>query len=127
MALHYADVAFWPAHDMLVDAYALQHSRGPDPRARRSAVLHLVALYAQCELGLPHDRIIALRRVVAAEGIDDELSPWPMASVVISMVATGEGPKAHLASVEEFGRGVSRDWREHHAFADGVCQRFLSP
>ena len=111
---------------MLTDAYALQHSQGADPRARRSAVLHLVALYAQCALDLPHDRIVPLRRVIAAERIEDGLSPWPKASVSIRDVATGDGPEAHLISVRAFGRGVVADWRDHHAFAKNLCRRFLN-
>ena len=125
MALHYGDRAYWPAHQMLTDAYALQHSQGPDPRARRSAVLHLVALYAQCALALPHDRIVPLRRAIAAQRIETELSPWPSASLSIRDVATQDGPEAHLTSVLAFGKAVTADWRAHHAFAETLCRRFL--
>ncbi len=125
LALHYSDVAYWPAHQMLTDAYALQHSQGPDPRARRSAILHLTALYAQCALELPHGRIVPLRRALAAARIDDALSIWPRASVSIRDVATGDGPEAHLSSVVTYGKAVAADWHAHHAFADELCRRFL--
>ncbi len=137
MALHYSDPRFWPAHQMLTDAYALQHSQGPDPRARRSAVLHLVALHAQCARDLPHDRVVALRQAIAAERLASErfaaerfgepFSPWPRASVTIRDVSTEDGPGAHLESVLAFGRDVHADWRPHHDFAEGLCARFLDP
>ena len=126
MALHYGDRAYWPAHQMLTDAYALQHSQGPDPRARRSAVLHLVALYAQCALELPHERIVPLRRAIAAQRIETELRPWPRARLSIRDVVTGDGPQAHLDSVRAFGKGVAADWQAHHAFADALCRQVLA-
>lgn len=117
MVLHYSDVTYWPAHQVLTDAYALQHSSGDDPRARRSAALHLVALFAQCQLGLPHDRIAALRKAIAAESIQYTFRPWPAATASIRHVVLDQGPRRHLESAAAFGRAVLADWRDHHAFA----------
>ncbi len=125
LALHYEDIAYWRAHQILTDAYCLQHSAGDDPRARRSAVLHFVALYAQCNLDLPEDRVVELRRAVAARRLDTAFESWPRPTTSILAVDITHGPVAHLETANVYGRAVCEDWRHHHAMARRLCDTLL--
>lgn len=125
MALHYSDIAYWPAHQVLTDAYALQHSHGKNTRAQRSASLHLIALYAQCELGFPNELVVDLRRAVAAERVQLNFEDWPIATVSIRDVDVAEGPQRHVDSAHDFGRRVCRDWQAHHPAAQAFCRKHL--
>jgi Family of unknown function (DUF5946) len=109
MALHYQDRAFWPAHGLLVDAYMVQHSTGDDPRARRSAVIHLAALHALLALRWPEPRVIALRGRLAKSSLP-EPPPRRRPSRTIADVATDAGPERHLASVMTYAHAVLTDY-----------------
>ena len=127
LALHYGDATYWPAHQILTDAYALQHSARDDPRARRSAVLHLVALYAQCELNLPREHVVDIRRAMAAKKIEIGFENWPAPTTSINQVDITHGPDAHLESAYDYGRTVCNDWHAHHGVAQRFCDSLLGP
>ncbi len=120
LALHYSDYRYWPAHQLLTDAYSLQHSRGEDPRAARSAMVHLGALFAQIELGQAEARIIALRRTLTELPFAELPEPWPMATISIADVDLSD-PEAHRLSVDALARTVLTDWSDFHSFAAWLC------
>ncbi|MEM8575749.1 MAG: DUF5946 family protein [Pseudomonadota bacterium] len=121
LALHYSDHRYWPAHQLLTDAYSLQHSRGSDHRALRSAHVHLGALYAQLRLGQPEARVIAIRRALSECDFQELSYAWRAPSASIADVDLSE-PRAHLATVERFARAVLSDWSEHHDLARKLCE-----
>lgn len=117
LSLHYSNALHWPAHQRLTDAYTLQHSDGDDRRARRSAVVHLVALAYQVESDVADSDVVAVRRGVAKTATLPILKPPRMYSSTIVDVSPTEVPGAHYASVENFAGAVWEDWKEHHAIA----------
>ncbi|MCB1348185.1 MAG: hypothetical protein KDK11_05915 [Maritimibacter sp.] len=120
LALHFSDYRFWPAHQLLTDAYVLQHSRGQDPRAVRSAHIHLAALYSQIGLGQPETRVVALRQALAGGDFQKPQPRWPRASVTMADVDL-TSPARHLASVRAFAQAVLTDWKDHHELAARLC------
>ncbi|MBO6923107.1 MAG: hypothetical protein JJ859_12890 [Roseicyclus sp.] len=121
LALQYSDHRYWPAHQLLTDAYSLQHSLGDDLRARRSARIHLAALYAQIHLGQSEARLVALRKALSDPSLADLPTVWPVPSVSIAEIDISE-PARHLHSVERFARAVLSDWSDHHSIAAQLCK-----
>lgn len=118
MELHYSDAAYWPAHQLLTDAYCLQHSIGDDRRARRSAGLHLAALVYQIDMadGQAQDAV-KLRQALARRESFPAFDPFPQARHTIADVDVEHGPQAHMESVRAFARGVHADWAAYHETA----------
>lgn len=119
LALHYSDHRYWPAHQLLADAYYLQHSRGDDRRAIRSAHVHLAALFAQVVLCQSEARVVALRRTLSGRDFQ-WLRSWPVPSVSIEDVDLSE-PGQHLLSVEEYAHAVLSDWSCFEERAKRLC------
>lgn len=121
LALHFSDQRYWPAHQLLTNAYSLQHSRGGDRRALRSVHVHLSALYAQICLRQPEARVIAMRRALSEFDFHESPPTWPAPSASVADVDLSE-PKQHLATVERFAYAVLSDWSDHHALAQMLCE-----
>lgn len=119
MALHYSDIAYWSAHQLLVDAYALQHSPGSDRRAIQSAGLHLAALVHAFEnTPVRDDEAVRVRKGLSGrDDLFELVEPYPTASMTIGSVVTDEGPEAHLVSVQAYARAVYEDWAAHRPVA----------
>ena len=120
LAFHYSDARYWPAHQILMDAYSLQHSRDGDRSSIRSAHIHLAALYAQIELRQSEARVIALRRTLSGREFK-RLHSWPSPTVSIADVELAD-PECHLMSVTAFARGVLSDWSPYEEIAKRLCQ-----
>ena len=111
MVLHYEQAAYWPSHQTLVDAYALQHSPGPDARARQSTAVHIAALCARIENGATDRQLIRLRKSLAHADFVELVPPPPttwITDVSISDVAS------HAADVTAYAHTVWHDWSVHH-------------
>lgn len=121
LALQYSDHRFWPAHQLLTDAYVLQHSRGDDRRSIRSAHVHLAALYAQLRLDQTEARIIALRRALSEFDFNPLGQPWPIPGKSILAVDLSS-PDQHLATVKDYALHVLEDWRAFHDLAERLCK-----
>jgi len=124
MAREFSDLAYWPSHRLLVDAYAGQHSTLDDRRARQSLYLHISALILHFEDGMPGDNLVAfLKR--AAHQDPYPLRPMPAASltVCIAAVHAADTPQAHATAVDAYARGVYTAWSPHHATFRDFIQR----
>jgi len=120
VALQYADLRYWPAHQILTDAYMLQHSGGTGQSSVRSAHVHLASLYARVCLGQAEARVIALRRALAAFDFNP-FPAWPEPGTSIASVAFPE-PTAHVESAEVYATAVLDDWKAHHVLAERLCR-----
>lgn len=121
LALQYSDHRFWPAHQLLTDAYVLQHSRGDDWRSIRSAHVHLAALYAQLCLGQTEARVIALRRALSEFDFKPLRQPWPtpgQSILAVDLLA----PDQHQMTVRAYAWRVLEDWRPFHELAERLCE-----
>lgn len=121
LALHYSDHRYWLAHQLLTDAYVLQHSMGDDRRSIRAVHVHLAALYAQLCLGQTEARVIALRRALSEFAFNRPGHPWPSPGQSILAVDLSAADK-HLATVKDYARHVLEDWRPFHDLAERLCR-----
>lgn len=121
LALHYSDHRFWPAHQLVTDAYMLQHANGDDRRGIRLAHVHLAALYAQVRLGQAEARVIALRRALSEFDFKPLAGPWPRPSTTIAAVEI-TAPDLHLSTAHAYAGDVIGDWTSFHALAERLCR-----
>jgi hypothetical protein len=121
LALQYSDHRFWPAHQLLTDAYVLRNSRGDDRRSIRSVHVHLAALYAQLRLDQTEARVIAPRRALSEFDFNPLGQPWPSPGQSILAVDLS-APDRHLATVQDYARRVLEDWRAFHDLAERLCK-----
>jgi hypothetical protein len=106
---------FGPAHQITVDAYAVQHAGGRHPD--KSVCIHLVGLYWTIERALaPTDVPPRLQRLAG------RATSWPhfevpaaRASLTVHDVVLASGaPEAHVRAVRAWGRAVWDVWEVHH-------------
>ncbi|MCV3273890.1 DUF5946 family protein [Roseobacter sinensis] len=121
LAMHYSDHRYWPAHQLLTDAYVLQHSRGNDRRSIQSVHVHLAALYAQLCLGHAEPRSIALRRALAEFDFKPLSKAWPIPRRSIETVELAP-PEQHLPAVKDYAWSVLEDWEPFHDLAERICR-----
>ena len=115
---------FGRAHQITVDAYAVQHAGGRHPD--KSVCVHLAGLYLTMERGVaPADVPLRLQRLAS------RMTSWPhfevpaaRASLTVHDVVLASGAaEAHIRAVQAWGRGVWNAWAAHH---DAV-RRLLEP
>jgi len=118
-------VLFGRAHQMTVDAYAVQHAGGPHPD--KSVCVHLAGLCLVFERGVaPVEVPKFLRRIV---GVTDR---WPhleppatrqYGGRTVRDVVRAEDPDRHIATVRAWASEVWEAWRPHHAAARSLVAR----
>lgn len=128
LAREYGDIRYTPAHQLTVDAYAVQHPGVPERRAVQSVAIHLVGLCLTLERGRGPLELPRLRQRLAAP---DRVFPWltPPASVgevTVLDVHAASTPEAHRAMVDRWARSAWAAWTPHHdqvrAWADELAE-----
>jgi Family of unknown function (DUF5946) len=111
-----------PVHQIIVDAYAVQHAGGKHPD--KSVDIHLVGLHAAFSIGMEPGRVPDMLRRLA-----DAVREWPhferpefSSPLTILDVAVAETAADHLQRAETWARAVWESWAEQH---DAVA-RFLA-
>jgi uncharacterized protein DUF5946 len=117
LAREYGDFRYTPAHQLTVDAYAVQHPGVAERRSAQSVAIHLVGLCLSLERGRTPTELPRLRQRLASP---KRAFPWlvPPASVgevTVVHVHAAETPEAHLATVERWARLAWEAWSQHHA------------
>lgn len=119
----YSDPQFFQNHRLTVDAYALQHPGGDDPRAIQSVNIHLIALCLFYEFHMPAARIPAvmsaiIKRMKTTQSQFEYLSPPPqLGSMTAADIAPLQNVEAHLSGVAEWAQQVWAAWSPHHGVA----------
>jgi hypothetical protein len=126
LAREYGDFRYTPAHQLTVDAYAVQHPGVPERRAARSVAIHLVGLCLTLERGRGVAELPLLRQRLAPS---KRSFPWlePPASVgeltVVDIHAAATSG-AHRSLVDRWAASVWQAWSAYHpqvrAWADEV-------
>ena len=115
---------FGRAHQMTVDAYAVQHAGGLHPD--KSVCIHLAGLCLVFEGGVaPVDVPKSLQRIASATKDWPHLEPptrhdW---SRTVRDVARAGDPETHVATVRAWAFEVWETWRPHHAAARWLVDR----
>ncbi|MGA9860342.1 MAG: DUF5946 family protein [Solirubrobacteraceae bacterium] len=120
LAAQYADPDRMTFHQLVVDAYAVQHPGGEDPRAIRSVGIHLMTLYLFLERGIDPARGPELHRQMVTRPAFERLdAPSDRGALTVCDVAvTGSAPAAREAAYA-WAWAVWRAWSSHHATVHG--------
>ena len=116
LSREYGDIRYTPAHQLTVDAYAVQHPGVPERRAAQSVAIHLVGLCLTLErdrapLELPRLR----QRLAAPKRVFPWLLPPPsLGDITVLDVHVAETPAAHRAAVGRWARSAWDAWVPHH-------------
>jgi len=117
LAVEFQDATiFGRAHQVTVDAYAVQHAGGRHPD--KSVCVHLVGLYLAVERGVKPGEIASRLQRFASR-----MTSWPhfevpaeRARLTVQDVALARGDReAHVEKVKAWGRDVWERWSPHHA------------
>ena len=117
LAVEFQDATiFGRAHQVTVDAYAVQHAGGRHPD--KSVCVHFVGLHLAIERGVTPGEIAPRLQRFASR-----MTSWPhfdlpaeRARLTIQDVALALGDReAHVEKVKAWGREVWDCWRPHHA------------
>ncbi len=115
-------VLFGQAHQLTVDAYAVQHAGGAHPD--KSVAIHLAGLHLSLERGLRLWEVPAwLQRIAAAAPAWPHLEP-PAArprGLSIGNVAEARSPERHVAAARAWAAQVWETWRPHHPAARALA------
>jgi hypothetical protein len=109
---------YWPAHQLTVNAYALQHSAS-------NPALHLIALCLRFDLGFSDDRILPVMRRAskAKESLPSVEAPSAPNTVTVLDVCKATDAKEHIAAVERWAKSVWDSWSESHGTIRALTAR----
>jgi hypothetical protein len=112
----YADRRRSPVHQLMVDAYAVQHPGKPERRAIQSVAVHLVGLCAQLERGISSE---AARRLLvdALRHRGDFVwlePPIPPAALTILHLREASDLEGFLSRAHDWAASVWQSRSPHH-------------
>ena len=113
--MQYSDAERMAFHQLVVDAYAVQHPDGADPRAIRSVGIHLMTLHLFIERGADPAQGTRLHRRMVDMPVFHLLSP-PAARgslTVVDMPLTGPAAAAREAAYA-WAASAWAVWSGHH-------------
>ena len=116
LAREYGDLRYTPAHQLTVDAYAVQHPGVAERRTAQSVGIHLVGLCLSLERGRGAAELPRLRQRLAAP---KRTFPWltpptSLGDVTVLDVHAAETPEAHRATVDRWARSAWEAWSPYH-------------
>jgi len=120
-------VLFGRAHQLTVDAYAVQHAGGAHPD--KSVGVHLAGLCLALERGIPPTEVPAwLQRIAAATPRWPHLEPpAPRTGArTIRQVAETRDPERHVAAVRAWAMEVWQAWSPHHSAARALAEQGIA-
>jgi Family of unknown function (DUF5946) len=115
LAVQYSDPARMAFHQLVVDAYAVQHPDGEDPRAVRSVAIHLMTLCLFLERGADPALGPRLHRQMVQTPMFHRLAAptSPGRVTVVDMPVTGSAAAARDAAYA-WSSSAWAAWAAHH-------------
>lgn len=115
----FSDRAYWPVHQLTVNAYALQH-------AASNPALHLLALCLRFEHELSDERILPVMRRAVKEksSLPSVEGAGGSNDVTVLDVYAATNAEEHGACVEGWARSVWEAWSDSHPAIRAVAQAF---
>jgi hypothetical protein len=116
LAREYGDFRFTPAHQLTVDAYAVQHPGVPERRSAQSVAIHLVGLCLSLERDRgPAELPLLRQRLAPPKRVFPWLAPPPsVGELTVVDVHDAETPEDHRAVVDRWARSAWDAWSPHH-------------
>ena len=117
LAREYGDFRYTPAHQLTVDAYAVQHPGVAERRSAQSVAVHLVGLCLSLERGRGPAELPALRQrlVTPKRTFPWLVPPTSVGEVTVVDVHAAETSEAHRVTVDRWARSAWEAWSQHHA------------
>ncbi len=117
LAREYGDFRYAPAHQLTVDAYAVQHPGVAERRSAQSVAIHLVGLCLSLERGRGPAELPRLRQRLAQPRrvFPSHVTPPSVSAVTVVDVHAAETPDAHSARVDRWAQSAWEAWSPHHA------------
>jgi len=123
LAREYSNPAFFRNHRQTVDAYALQHPAGNDPRAVQSVNIHLIALTLLFSADMPSEKIPTIMSNIIqktrkpSQGFLALSPPSELGKVTVADILPLTTLNTHLEGVDDWARQVWSAWENHHDVA----------
>jgi hypothetical protein len=130
LAREHSDRAYWAAHRLTVDTYAVQHPGRPSPQSIQSVAVHLISLHLLLERNATAE--YAVRAIRSAAEVSEQFtwlsSPGSMGAVTVADVRQARSSSDHVRLVRAWAEASWAAWHEHHdtirAWTPaGVCVR----
>lgn len=118
LAREYSDKAYWVAHRLTVDAYAIQHPGNHDRRAIQSVATHLASLYLVFEEGKSYEETTKFMSPFIKyhkSRFTYFHRPASLGTLTILDVWKCENAEQHAERVKEWALCAWNAWIEHHA------------
>lgn len=128
LAREYSDPRYMAAHQLTVDAYAIQHPGTPSPQSIQSVCLHLISLYAALEREIPASLMPALRKQCVHSNAFSWLEPPANRGVLTVLHAlTAQTADEHIERVREWAESAWDAWQTYRPLVvrwfDGYSDR----
>jgi hypothetical protein len=123
LAREYSDPAYFVNHRQTVDAYALQHPAGDDPRAIQSVNIHLIALTLLYGVKMPAVNIpkimdsIVQKTRKTKQPFTKLISPKHLGKVTVTDILPLTALQVHLNGVDDWANEAWQAWDQHHSVA----------
>ncbi len=123
LSREYADPKFFKNHRQTVDAYALQHPAGDDPRAIQSINIHLIALTLFYSANLTATKIpkimdsIVKKARKPGQAFKHLMPPHNLGDIIVTDIIPFTALEEHLSGVDRWARTVWTSWEMHHNLA----------
>ena len=117
-------VLFGQAHQLTVDAYAVQHAGGQHPD--KSVCIHLTGLCLMLERGVKPPNVPPSMQRIAARGQWPHLEPpTRRAELTVGNVADATSPDDHAERVRAWASAVWHSWQAHHDAARALADEAM--
>lgn len=131
LAREYEDPAYFAAHRLSTDCYAVQHPGEPGRRSTQSVCVHLVAICLAVERDTdPRHVARVMPRLTRRGGTANAFEPrWlepprPNGTITVRGVLVAGSPDEHARLVRAWAEDLWRAWEAHHdtvhAWADAA-------
>ena len=117
----FSNPEYWPAHQLTVHAYALQH-------AANNPALHLLALSLRFDHGFSDERILPVMRRASKEkeGLPSVEAPGLPNTVTVVDVCKAAGARGHITAVERWAESVWQSFSASHHAIRSAAARLLA-
>lgn len=123
LSREYSDPKFFKNHRQTVDAYALEHPAGDDPRAIQSTNIHLIALTLLYSVKLPAIKIPKIMNNIVKKAQKPSQTfkrltpPDNFGDILVTDIMPLTTLEDHLDGVDRWAKNVWTAWEMHHDVA----------
>ena len=124
LAREYENVLYWRAHELTVDAYALQHPGTESRQTINSINIHLASLYSYFVLGTAIADLAKVKKRMSGKKIEFNWlePPEDLSGRNVADILAASSPDEHFEGVERWARFVFERWKRHPQSTAGFLE-----